>query len=63
MSSWLLPTLVFLPLLGALALMAVPREEENLHRGIGFTTSLLTFLASLLALPGFEPSTWNLVYD
>ena len=57
--SWLLPTVTFLPLLAAVVLLAVPREEEDLHRGIGFATALLTFLLSLLALSGFEPAAWN----
>lgn len=63
MSGWLLPLITFLPLLGALSLLAVPREEENLHRGIGLATSLVTFAVSLLVLSPFQPAEWNYVFD
>ena len=61
--GWLLALVTFLPLLGALALLAVPREEEALHRGIGFTTSLVTFFLSLGFLFDFKPAEWNMVFD
>jgi NADH-quinone oxidoreductase subunit M len=43
-----------LPLLGAILVMLVPKEEEAIHRGIGFTTALVTFLVSLFILPDFD---------
>ncbi len=57
--SMILPLITFLPLLGALICMVVPREEVELQRGLGFSFALLTFLASLLVLVGFEPGTMN----
>ena len=64
MSGWLLPEITLLPLLGALALLAVPREEENLHRGVGFSVSVLTFFVSLLLLAGnYEGGAWDFVHD
>ena len=63
MSGLLLAVITLLPTLGALALLFVPREEEDLHRGLGLCTMLLTFLLSLLLLPGFDPANWNAVYD
>jgi NADH-quinone oxidoreductase subunit M len=46
--------ITLLPLFGALLVMLVPRDEEAIHRGLGFTTALVTFLVSLLLLPGFD---------
>jgi NADH-quinone oxidoreductase subunit M len=45
-----------LPLLGAILVMLVPKEEESIHRGIGLFTSLATFVVSLLILSGFDSS-------
>jgi NADH-quinone oxidoreductase subunit M len=59
--SMILPILTFLPLLGALLCLVVPREEAGLHRGIGLFTSLCTFVASLLLLPDFEPAKMSYV--
>ena len=57
--SMILPILTFLPLFGALVCLLVPREEAGLQRGIGLFTSIVTFLASLLLLPDFEPAKMN----
>jgi NADH-quinone oxidoreductase subunit M len=43
-----------LPLFGAALVMLVPREEENIHRGLGLLTSIATFAVSLLILVGFD---------
>jgi len=43
-----------LPLFGAILVMLVPREEESIHRGLGLLTSIVTFLASILILTGFD---------
>ncbi|HRI50460.1 MAG TPA: NADH-quinone oxidoreductase subunit M [Pseudomonadota bacterium] len=59
--SMILPILTFLPLLGALVCLLVPREEAGLHRGIGLFTSLVTFAASLMLLPSFEPAKMSYV--
>ena len=45
-----------LPLVGAALVMLIPREEEAIHRGLGFGTALVTFLVSLLILPDFDPA-------
>ncbi len=52
----LLGWVTLIPLLGALLLMVVPKEEESLHRGIGLVTTIGTFLASLLILVDFDAS-------
>ncbi len=59
----LLGAITLLPLGVALVLLAIPREEESLHRGIGLATTLLVFVLSLFLLPGLEPTQWNSVVD
>ncbi len=49
--------LVFLPLLGALAILFVPREQEARIRYVALTTALLTFVISLGVLAGFDSQT------
>jgi len=43
----LLTATIFVPLLGALALVLIPREEAGQHRGVALGTTLLTFALSL----------------
>jgi NADH-quinone oxidoreductase subunit M len=50
----LLAWVTLLPLLGAIAVMVVPKEEETIHRGVGLFVSVLTFLVSLGILADFE---------
>ncbi len=50
----LLGWIALTPLLGALLVMLVPKEEESIHRGIGLTVAIGTFLASLLILGDFD---------
>ncbi|HEY6004127.1 MAG TPA: NADH-quinone oxidoreductase subunit M [Anaeromyxobacter sp.] len=52
----LLTAVVFLPLLGALALVLVPRDESGQHRALALTVSLATFLVSLGLWIGFDAS-------
>jgi NADH-quinone oxidoreductase subunit M len=46
--------ITLLPIAGALLVMLVPRDEEAIHRGLGFTTTLATFIVSLLILLDFD---------
>jgi NADH-quinone oxidoreductase subunit M len=50
----LLAWITLLPLAGAALVMLVPKEEESIHRGLGLTVTLATFLVSLLILPEFD---------
>ncbi len=50
----LLAWITLLPIAGAALVMLVPKEEEAVHRGIGLTITLATFLVSLLILPSFD---------
>jgi NADH-quinone oxidoreductase subunit M len=52
----LLTVVTFLPTLGALALVVVPRGEARQHRAIAFLFALLTFLVSIGLWIGFDPS-------
>ncbi len=52
----LLTVVTFLPLLGALALVMVPRDEANQHRAIALGVSLLAFAMSLALWFGFDAS-------
>jgi NADH-quinone oxidoreductase subunit M len=45
--GYLLAAVLFLPMLGALLIMLLPKEEETLHRGFGIAFSLITFALSL----------------
>ncbi len=56
----MIPTVItFLPLVGALIVLFMPKEEEGLHRGTAIAVSLITFFASLTLLAGFSPAAWN----
>jgi NADH-quinone oxidoreductase subunit M len=50
----LLAWITLLPLVGAVLVMLVPRDEESIHRGIGLTITLATFVVSLLLLRDFD---------
>jgi NADH-quinone oxidoreductase subunit M len=50
----LLAWITLLPLAGAALVLLVPREEEAIHRGLGLSVTLITFVLSLLILPDFD---------
>ena len=52
----LLIVVTFLPLLGALALALVPRDEAGQHRVLALSVSLLTLALSLFLWFGFDAS-------
>ena len=52
----LLSVIVFLPLLGAIALAGVPREQANAVRWVALVVMLVTFGISLALYPLFEPA-------
>nr|YP_009646659.1 NADH dehydrogenase subunit 4 [Chloropicon laureae]QBX98563.1 NADH dehydrogenase subunit 4 [Chloropicon laureae] len=65
MLSYLLPTLILLPLGGSLLLSFVPSSSEKLIKVGGLLTSSLTFLLSLVAWVFFDPSStkFQFVYE
>ncbi|ACG71684.1 proton-translocating NADH-quinone oxidoreductase, chain M [Anaeromyxobacter sp. K] len=52
----LLTVVTFLPLLGALAMVLVPRDEPSQHRALALVASLVTFALSLGLWFGFDAS-------
>lgn len=52
--SILLAALVLLPLLGAVLLAFIPREQTAAHRGLGATIASLVFLLSIPLVTGFD---------
>lgn len=54
MNTWVLPTILGLPLLGAVLVMLLPRNEASLARGFGLGFALLTFFLSLATLGYFN---------
>jgi NADH-quinone oxidoreductase subunit M len=53
----LLTVVTFVPLVGALALVLVPRDESAQHRALALVTSLVTFALSLGLWLGFDSSS------
>jgi NADH-quinone oxidoreductase subunit M len=53
----ILSFVLFLPLLGALAVMAVPKSAERVVKMMGLVFSLVTFAASVLLFVRFDPSS------
>ncbi|HEX3476295.1 MAG TPA: NADH-quinone oxidoreductase subunit M [Kofleriaceae bacterium] len=53
--DFLIPLVLAVPLLGAIFVMCTPKTEGPLHRGIGLTFTVITFLISLLMISNFDP--------
>ena len=51
-----LTTVVFLPLLGAIVLLALPRQREALMRGWALGVMLVTFAVSVVLYAAFDGS-------
>ena len=52
--AWALSLVVFLPLLGALAMMAVPKEEEATHKLIALGSSLAALAVGIYVVATFD---------
>ncbi len=65
MGIWVLPTILAIPLLGAILVMLLPKDEPNLARGFGFAFSLATFAVSLAILGFFNKGYggFQLIFD
>ncbi|MCX5745553.1 MAG: NADH-quinone oxidoreductase subunit M, partial [Proteobacteria bacterium] len=63
--SYLLPLIIGLPLLGAILVMCTPKAETTLHRGIGLSITIITFLTSLAILKFYNAKAdgYQLVFD
>ena len=49
-----LTVVVFLPLISALILTAIPKSQELLIKGFALVSSIVTFILSALLLPQFD---------
>ena len=49
-----LTAVVFLPLISALILTAIPKSQELLIKGFALVSSIVTFILSALLLPQFD---------
>jgi NADH-quinone oxidoreductase subunit M len=54
-ADYLVTAVVALPALGAILCLLVPRDEENVVRGLGLAVSIATFLVSIFLWTGFDP--------
>ena len=52
--DWGLTLAIFLPLVGAMIMMAFPKSEEGLHKMIALGTSLIVAAIGVVLLFGFE---------
>src|SRR3954453_13777864 len=51
---WALTAAIFLPMVGVLVMMAIPRESEGTHKGIALVTSVLTLGVGVYLLFAFD---------
>src|SRR3954464_10729453 len=51
---WALTLAIFLPMAGAVLMMAIPRESEDTHKGIALVTSVLTLGVGVYLLFAFD---------
>jgi len=62
--STLLPTLIiFAPTLGALALVLMPKDNEDSLRYTALAVTAVTFLLTIALLPGYDTSNPNMQYE
>lgn len=52
--TWGLSLIVFLPVIGAVGLFAVPKENEAVHKVLALLVSLVAFALSLVAVANFD---------
>ena len=52
--NWLLSVGVFLPLVGVLVMMFIPRDDESTHKTIGIVTAGATLVIGLITLLNFD---------
>lgn len=55
----LLSLIIFLPLIGALVMMLLPKEQEKTHKWLALGTTVATFGASLALIPKFAGENFH----
>ena len=56
LQEWGLTALIFLPLVGVLVMMAIPKSEEETHKSIALGVSALTFAIGIVLMFDFDRS-------
>jgi len=59
----LLSLLVFLPLVGAIVLLGIKREQERLIKAVALGTILLVFLLAIIVFVGFKPEVAGMQFE
>ncbi len=54
LNGWGATAVVFLPLVGAAVMLAIPKSEETLHKVVALTTSLVVFAVGVALLVNFD---------
>jgi NADH-quinone oxidoreductase subunit M len=54
LNGWGVTIAVFLPLVGALVMLAIPKSEETLHKVVALVTSLVVFAVGVALLVDFD---------
>ncbi|GAB4294104.1 MAG: NADH-quinone oxidoreductase subunit M [Desulfuromonadia bacterium] len=54
MSTNILSLMTFLPLIGAILILFIPKQNHSIHRGVALATTLVTFLVSIPLVTGFQ---------
>ena len=57
LNSWGLSLAIFLPVVGAVVMMLIPKAQEQLHKVIALATSLVVALIGVLLLANFDYDT------
>lgn len=63
LNDWGLTLAVFIPLVGALAIMFWPKSQETAQKSIALATSLLTLLVGVLLLINFDYNSSGMQFD
>src|SRR3712207_2376096 len=53
-NNWVLSLAVFIPLIGVVVMMVIPREEEGTHKLVALATSLATLAMGVVILANFD---------
>jgi NADH-quinone oxidoreductase subunit M len=62
-NDWLVTIVLFLPLLGLLPILFLPKARENQVKWVALFFSSLTFLVSLFLVAGFNPNVSGLQHE
>src|SRR5437899_2402441 len=63
LQSHLLTLVIFAPILGAVIIAFLPRDEGGQHKGVALLASLLTFALSVLLAAGFRPGARGFSFE